>query len=96
MAVWLPSKGGGSLEGVAAHIKSRHASTAREPSQTALASFLAGQGKETEEEQRAWKISEQGGARVAWSNLGKRMEAAISREDGPQAYHLSSAAMHGR
>ena len=98
LAVWLPSKVGESLDGVAAHIQA--AGTLPQPAsqaETALANFLAGQGKETKEEQRAWIMSEQGGVRVAWLNLGKIMEAAFPREDGlHKLYDLSSAAMHGR
>ena len=98
LAVWLPSKVGELLDGVAAHIQA--AGTLPQPAsqaETALANFLAGQGKETKEEQRAWIMSEQGGVRVAWLNLGKIMEAAFPREDGlHKLYDLSSAAMHGR
>jgi hypothetical protein len=65
--------------------------------ETALANFLAGQGKTTKEERRTWIMTEQGDVRVAWLNLRNIVETAFSGDDRfRKLYALSSAAMHGR
>jgi hypothetical protein len=98
LAAWLPSQVGESLYAVAAQIQA--GGTLPQPAgqaETALANFLAGQGKETKEERRAWIMSERSGVRVAWLNLGKIVETAFPGEDRfRKLYALSSAAMHGR
>ncbi len=98
LAVWLPSQVGESLNVVAAQIRAGGTlPQAADQAEMALANFLAGQGKETKEERRAWILSEQGGVRVTWLNLGKIVEAAFPGEDRfRKLYALTSAAMHGR
>jgi hypothetical protein len=98
LAVWLPNQVGGSLDAVAAEIKAAgilpHPASQAE---TALANFLAGQGKETKEERRAWILTAQGSVRVAWLNLRNIVEAAFPGDDRlRKLYALSSAAMHAR
>jgi hypothetical protein len=98
LAVWLPGQVGASLDAIAAQIQA--AGTLPEPArqaEIALARFLAGQGRDTQEERRAWIMSEQGGVRVAWLNLGNIVEAAFPGDDRfPKLYALASAAMHAR
>jgi hypothetical protein len=98
LAVWLPNQVGASLDLVAAQIQS--AGTLPQSAglaETALAKFLAGQGKETEEERRAWIMTEQGDVRLAWLNLRNIVEAAFPGDDRfRRLYALSSAAMHAR
>ena len=98
LAVWLPNQVGASLDLVAAQIQAagmlpQSAGLA----ETALAKFLAGQGKETKEERRAWIMTKQGDVRFAWLNLRNIVEAAFARNDRfRRLYALSSAAMHSR
>ncbi|RUV90832.1 hypothetical protein [Mesorhizobium sp.] len=98
LAVWLPHQVGSSLDAVASQIQAD--GTLPElgrQAETALANFLAGQGRETREERRAWVMSEQGGARVAWLNLKNIVETAFAEDDRFRTlYALSSAAMHAR
>lgn len=98
LAVWLPNQIGESLDAVAADIKAAgilpHAAGKVE---TALAKFLAGQGRETKEERRAWILTAQGSVRVARLNLRGIVEAAFPGDDRfRKLYALSSAAMHAR
>ena len=98
LAVWLPNQIGASLDAVASQAQATE--TLPQPArqaETALANFLAGQGRETKEERRAWIMTEQGGVRLAWLNLGNIVEAVFSGDDRfRKLYALSSAAMHGR
>ncbi|MDE2127144.1 MAG: hypothetical protein KGJ62_11185 [Armatimonadetes bacterium] len=98
LAVWLPNQVGEALDGVAAEIKAAgklpHSASQAE---TALANFLAGQGRETKEERRAWLLTAHGTVRVARLNLRNIVEAAFPGDDGfRRLYALSSAAMHAR
>lgn len=98
LAVWLPNQVGGALDAVAAEIKAAgilpHSASQAE---TALANFLAGQGRETKEERRPWIVTAQGTVRVAWLNLRSIVEAAFPGDDRfRKLYALSSAAMHAR
>jgi hypothetical protein len=98
LAVWLPDQVGASLDAVASLAQA----TATLPqaagqAETALGSFLAGQGRKTKEEQRAWIMTEQGGVRLAWLNLGNVVETVFPRDDRfHKLYALSSGVMHGR
>jgi hypothetical protein len=65
--------------------------------ETAVTKFLAGQGKETKEERRAWIMTEQGKVRSARLNLRKVVEEAFPGDDWfRRLYAISSAAMHAR
>ncbi|TPJ73053.1 hypothetical protein [Mesorhizobium sp. B2-7-1] len=98
LAVWLPAKIGSALDTAATEIQAdRLLPEFGRQAETALANFLASQGKETREERRAWIMSEQGGVRVAWLNLKNIVEAAFGENDRfHKLYALSSAAMHAR
>lgn len=98
LAVWLPNQVGASLDLVAAQIQA--AGTLPQSAglaETALAKFLAGQGKETKEQRRSWIMIEQGDVRLAWLNLRNVVEKAFPGDNRfARLYALSSAAMHAR
>jgi hypothetical protein len=98
LAVWLPNQVRASLDSVAAQMQAAGMlPQSADLAETALAKFLAGQGKGTKEEQRAWIMTEQGDVRFAWLNLRSIVEAAFARNDRlRRLYALSSAAMHSR
>lgn len=98
LAVWLPNQVGTSLHSVAAQIQAAgKLPQSAGLAETALAKFLAGQGKQTKEERRAWIMTEQGDVRLAWLNLRNIVDAAFAGDDRfRRLYALSSAAMHAR